>query len=99
MFCWAFSFFSFFFFSFFFFFRAILLTWFSPQALDHDRPDHQDRWSQVEDFKWIKPEPSPNWSLLDPSDAIPEEVWTEIVPGGPGWSLDDILRAIKLVQG
>ncbi|KAJ5549160.1 hypothetical protein N7513_006394 [Penicillium frequentans] len=68
-------------------------------ALDHDRPDHQDRWSQVEDFKWIKPEPSPNWSLLDPSDAIPEEVWTEIVPGGPGWSLDDILRAIKLVQG
>ncbi|KAJ5930271.1 Tubulin binding cofactor C [Penicillium verhagenii] len=68
-------------------------------ALDHDRPDHQDHWSQVEDFKWIKPEPSPNWSLLDPSDAIPEEVWTEIVPGGPGWSLDDILRAIKLVQG
>ncbi|KAJ5769262.1 Tubulin binding cofactor C [Penicillium odoratum] len=65
-------------------------------SLDHDCPDHQDRWSQVEDFKWIKPEPSPNWSLLDPSDAIPEEVWTEIVPGGPGWSLDDILRAIKI---
>ncbi|KAJ5725891.1 Tubulin binding cofactor C [Penicillium malachiteum] len=68
-------------------------------SLHHDRPDHEDRWSQIEDFKWIKPEPSPNWSLLDPSDAIPEEVWTEIVPGGPGWSLDDILRAIKLVEG
>ncbi|CAL5866237.1 uncharacterized protein PFLUO_LOCUS444 [Penicillium psychrofluorescens] len=67
-------------------------------ALDHDRPDHEDRWSQVEDFKWIKPEPSPNWSLLDPSDAVPEEVWAEIVPGGPGWSLDDILHAIKLVK-
>ncbi|KAJ5153293.1 uncharacterized protein N7482_009771 [Penicillium canariense] len=66
-------------------------------ALNHDRPDHEDRWSQVEDFKWIKPEPSPNWSLLDQSDAVPEEVWAEIVPGGPGWSLDDILHAIRLV--
>lgn len=68
------------------------------QALDHDRPDHQDRWNEIEDFKWIKPEPSPNWSLLDPADAVPEEVWAEIVPGGPGWSLDDILHAIKLVK-
>ena len=68
------------------------------KCLKNDRPDHEDRWSQIEDFKWIKPEPSPNWSLLDQSDIIPEEVWTEIVPGGPGWSLDDILRAIKLVE-
>ncbi|KAJ5594181.1 Tubulin binding cofactor C [Penicillium hispanicum] len=68
-------------------------------ALDHDRPDHEDRWSQVEDFKWIKPEPSPNWSLLDANDAVPEEVWAEIVPGGPGWSLEDILHATKLVKG
>ncbi|CAI7577353.1 unnamed protein product [Penicillium glandicola] len=67
-------------------------------AFHHDRPDNEDRWSQVEDFKWIKPEPSPNWSLLDPNDAVPEEVWAEIVPGGPGWSLDDILHAIKVVQ-
>ncbi|KAJ5233582.1 uncharacterized protein N7469_005348 [Penicillium citrinum] len=67
-------------------------------ALDHDRPDHQDRWNEVEDFKWIKPEPSPNWSLLDPSDAVPEEVWAEIVPGGPGWSLDDILHATKVLK-
>ncbi|KAJ5692497.1 hypothetical protein N7462_001920 [Penicillium macrosclerotiorum] len=43
-------------------------------ALDHERSDHEDRWSQVEDFKWIKPEPSPNWSLLDPMDAVPEGV-------------------------
>ncbi|KAJ5766928.1 uncharacterized protein N7511_004544 [Penicillium nucicola] len=67
-------------------------------ALNHDRPDHEDRWSQVEDFKWIKPEPSPNWSLLDPNDAVPEEVWAEIVPGGPGWSLEDILHAIHLIK-
>ncbi|EAW09483.1 putative tubulin-specific chaperone c [Aspergillus clavatus NRRL 1] len=67
-------------------------------ALDHDRRDNEDRWSQVEDFKWIKPEPSPNWSLLSSEESIPEQVWAEIVPGGPGWSLDDILRAIKIVK-
>ena len=65
--------------------------------MNHDRPDHEDRWSQVEDFKWIKQEPSPNWRLLDSNDAVPEEVWAEIVPGGPGWSLEDILHAIKVV--
>ncbi|KAH8426830.1 putative tubulin-specific chaperone c [Aspergillus melleus] len=67
-------------------------------ALDHDRPDTEDRWNQVEDFKWIKPEPSPNWSLLGGDDAVPEEVWAEIVPGGPGWSLEDILRATNIVK-
>ncbi|KAL4897744.1 tubulin binding cofactor C-domain-containing protein [Aspergillus ambiguus] len=67
-------------------------------SLDHDCPDSQDCWNQVEDFKWIKPEPSPNWSLISPEDAVPEQVWAEIVPGGPGWSLEDILRAIKVVK-
>lgn len=68
------------------------------QALEQNFSDEQDRWSQVDDFKWIKPEPSPNWSILDPIDAVPEEVWAEIVPGGPGWSLDDILRATRIVK-
>lgn len=79
-------------------FHTTLLTTRFSQALRHDRPDHEDRWSQVEDFKWIKTEPSPNWSLLDPNDAVPEEVWAEIVPGGPGWSLEDILQAIKVMK-
>ncbi|OJJ48647.1 hypothetical protein ASPZODRAFT_130751 [Penicilliopsis zonata CBS 506.65] len=67
-------------------------------ALDQNHADHEDRWNQIEDFKWIKPEPSPNWSLLNQSECVPEEVWAEIVPGGPGWSLDDILRATKLIS-
>ncbi|KKA20297.1 Tubulin-specific chaperone c [Rasamsonia emersonii CBS 393.64] len=61
-------------------------------ALDQNQPDDSDRWNQVEDFKWIKPEPSPNWSILDQNAAVPEEVWAEMVPGGPCWSLEDILR-------
>ncbi|KAL4921806.1 tubulin binding cofactor C-domain-containing protein [Aspergillus aurantiobrunneus] len=68
------------------------------QTLDHDRLDAEDRWSLVEDFKWIKPEPSPNWSLLGQDAGVPEEVWTEIVPGGPGWSSDEILRAVNILK-
>ncbi|KAJ6000929.1 hypothetical protein N7481_001338 [Penicillium waksmanii] len=67
-------------------------------ALNHDHLDNQDHWNEVEDFKWIRPEPSRNWSLLGPGDVVPEEVWAEIVPGGPGWSLEDILHAIRLVK-
>ncbi|KAL4901397.1 hypothetical protein BDW74DRAFT_160395 [Aspergillus multicolor] len=67
-------------------------------TLENDRLDADDRWNQVEDFKWIKPEPSPNWSLLGQEAGVPEEVWTEIVPGGPGWSSDQILRAVNILQ-
>ncbi|KAL4796926.1 tubulin binding cofactor C-domain-containing protein [Aspergillus venezuelensis] len=68
------------------------------QTLDHDRLDSEDRWNCVEDFKWIKPEPSPNWSLLGQEAGVPEEVWTEIVPGGPCWSSDQILRAVNILK-
>lgn len=64
--------------------------------MDHNQAGAEDRWNQVEDFKWIKPEPSPNWRLIPDADAVPEEVWAEIVPGGPGWSLEDILGALNL---
>ncbi|KAL1968231.1 hypothetical protein VTN77DRAFT_2066 [Rasamsonia byssochlamydoides] len=67
-------------------------------ALDQNQPDDSDRWNQVEDFKWIKAEPSPNWSILDQNAAVPDEVWAEMVPGGPCWSLEDILRATKVMK-
>ncbi|KUL84526.1 hypothetical protein ZTR_08766 [Talaromyces verruculosus] len=67
-------------------------------ALDKNHPDNSDKWDQVEDFKWIKPEPSPNWSVLDPNAAVSDEVWAEMVPGGPCWSLEDILRATKVLR-
>ncbi|KAL9108377.1 MAG: hypothetical protein Q9227_006837 [Pyrenula ochraceoflavens] len=35
-----------------------------------------------------------NWRTMQPQELVPEEVWTEVVPGGPGWSLEDILRAV-----
>jgi hypothetical protein len=42
----------------------------------------------------LKAEPSPNWSVLALADRVPDETWREIVPGGPGWKLKDILKAV-----
>lgn len=56
----------------------------------------QNQWDQVDDFKWLKAEHSPNWSILPDEQRLKEEVWTTIVPGGPGVGLDDILRKIGI---
>ncbi|ESZ96694.1 hypothetical protein SBOR_2953 [Sclerotinia borealis F-4128] len=67
-------------------------------------PDSQDvtdgfvknQWDQVDDFKWIKAEHSPNWSILPEEKRLKEEIWTNVIPGGPGVGLDDILKKIGL---
>lgn len=50
-------------------------------------------WREVDDFKWLRAEASPNWAALDESKRVPEEVWRDVVPGGPGYSADDVLKA------
>lgn len=66
------------------------------QAIDSNTHTPSDRWSEVEDFKWLKSEPSPNWSLLDDASAVSEDVWSNIASGAPRWSLDDILKAARV---
>ncbi|WPG98039.1 TBCC-domain-containing protein [Acrodontium crateriforme] len=56
--------------------------------------DTSDQWREVDDFKWLKNEPSPNWSILE--DGLPAEVWKDYVPGGPGKSAEDILKAVGI---
>ncbi|KAH0845857.1 tubulin-specific chaperone c [Fonsecaea pedrosoi] len=54
-----------------------------------------NQWNQIDDFKWLSHDkPSPNWSLLPAEDIVPDETWREVVPGGPGWSVSDILKAV-----
>lgn len=40
-------------------------------------------WNQVDDFKWLRAEQSPNWSVLQPDDehAIDDEGWETIMAG------------------
>ena len=56
-----------------------------------ERPT-QNQWDQVDDFKWLKAEHSPNWSILPEFQRLKEEMWTTTVHGGPGVGLDDILK-------
>jgi len=52
------------------------------------------QWENVDDFKWLKSEPSPNWSVLLPDQRVKDEIWREKAPGGPGLSVEDILAAV-----
>ena len=58
--------------------------------------DVENQWQNVDDFKWLRSEPSPNWSVLDESQRIPAEVWKDIVPGGPKYGVEEILKAVKI---
>ena len=58
--------------------------------------DIENRWDQVDDFKWLKSEPSPNWKTLPEQDRIKESIWTDLVPGGPEHGLEDILQGVGI---
>ncbi|PGH23832.1 hypothetical protein AJ80_02080 [Polytolypa hystricis UAMH7299] len=62
-------------------------------------PTESNLWDQVQDFKWIKVEPSPNWKVLEEEDAVDDATWDELVSGAPKRSVDDILQAVKIIKG
>lgn len=59
-----------------------------------DNGADSNQWDQVDDFGWLKAEPSPNWRRLggEGDSAVPEDFWTGTVKGGPALSTQDILR-------
>lgn len=57
-----------------------------------------DLWSQIDDFNWLKPTPSPHWTLIPSEDLITENAWRKVVPGGPEWSLEDILKSVRVAE-
>ncbi|PVI07024.1 tubulin-specific chaperone c [Periconia macrospinosa] len=59
----------------------------------------ENQWDQIDDFKWLKAEPSPHFSVLPESELVSDDVWKNVVPGGHSVSLDDILKAVGLLQG
>lgn len=52
-----------------------------------------NQWQEVDDFKWLRAEPSPNWNTLDGSKRISEGIWRDVVPGGPNMGAEDVLKA------
>ncbi|KAK7755431.1 hypothetical protein SLS62_002659 [Diatrype stigma] len=60
---------------------------FAPVPAAYQLPDDEqsqkasDQWDQVDDFKWLKSEPSPNWCVLPENKRIPETVWRDVLAG------------------
>ncbi|OHE91270.1 tubulin binding cofactor C [Colletotrichum orchidophilum] len=65
-----------------------------PASFDTTEDPAKNQWDQVDDFKWLKSEPSPNWGVLSTEERLPEEIWTKVVPGERGKDLHDILKAV-----
>ncbi|PGH03273.1 hypothetical protein GX51_04143 [Blastomyces parvus] len=68
---------------------------YAPKSLDGTQPNF---WDQVQDFKWIKVEQSPNWRLIKESERIPDDLWANTLSGGPGVSVDSMLKAAKVIR-
>ncbi|KAI0379414.1 TBCC-domain-containing protein [Hypomontagnella monticulosa] len=58
----------------------------------------ENQWDQVDDFKWLKTEPSPNWGILPEDERISADVWQNTVCGSPSLSTDDILRRADILS-
>lgn len=58
----------------------------------------ENLWDQVDDFKWLKAEQSPNWTVVPEEERLGEEVWREAVPGRPGAGTEDLLREVGVVK-
>ncbi|KAI1150011.1 tubulin-specific chaperone C [Nemania diffusa] len=65
--------------------------------MNESTPPQTNQWDQVDDFKWLKDEASPNWSILPEESRIADDVWQNTVCGKAGMSTDDILRELKIL--
>ncbi|KAL8375925.1 hypothetical protein RB595_007169 [Gaeumannomyces hyphopodioides] len=66
-----------------------------PQSQDPD----SNQWDQVDDFKWLKTDHSPNWCVLKEEERLPETFWKQAVPGRPGHGPVDILKEAGVLAG
>ncbi|EOA89754.1 hypothetical protein ACJQWK_02381 [Exserohilum turcicum] len=55
-----------------------------------------NQWNQIDDFKWLKAEPSPHFSILPENERIPDQVWRDVVPRTNSATLEDTLEAVHV---
>ncbi|OAA45403.1 Tubulin binding cofactor C [Metarhizium rileyi] len=56
----------------------------------------ENQWDQVDDFKWLKAGQSPNWTTLSSAEVLDESIWTKVVPGQPGVSVEETLQKVGI---
>jgi hypothetical protein len=59
----------------------------------------QNRWDQIDDFGWLKMEPSPHFRILGEEERVREEVWRDVLAVKEGGSVEEVLRKVGIVSG
>ncbi|KAK1829401.1 tubulin binding cofactor C-domain-containing protein [Podospora conica] len=60
--------------------------------LSEAQDDASNQWDQVDDFKWLKTEHSPNWSILPEEERIEDGRWKVTLAGVPGEGVEEIFQ-------
>lgn len=55
-----------------------------------------DQWDKVDDFKWLKSEPSPHWRIMPEDVRVTESVWAKLITGNPDAERTEILQAVGI---
>ena len=66
------------------------------EGAEAEGSSNNNQWDQVDDFKWLRSDASPNWSVLPEAERLPETVWTGAVAGGPSLGTEDVLKAVGI---
>jgi hypothetical protein len=53
-----------------------------------------NHWNEIDDFKWLKAEASPNFSLLTEPERIEAEVWRDQVVDSE--DLNNVLKVLRI---
>ncbi|KAK0384603.1 hypothetical protein NLU13_8689 [Sarocladium strictum] len=59
----------------------------------------ENQWDQVDDFKWLKAGPSPNWTTLSEAERLDDEAWTTVVKGTSSTSVEEMLQKLHIPRG
>jgi hypothetical protein len=51
----------------------------------------KNQWDQIDDFRWLKAEPSPNWSILPQIERLSDDFWSRTLDGGASLSTVDVM--------
>lgn len=54
----------------------------------------ENMWENVDDFKWLRNEQSPNWDILKAEQRVSGEVWEKVTSGGEHVGTDEVLNAV-----
>ena len=72
---------------------------FAPLPEAFGPPIGEDMWQEVDDFKWLKAEASPNWSVLELEKRISADVWNKVLDVGDGDGVNGVLREVGVAIG